>query len=266
MDEDYKVKNVSPQYAARDSEVMPGEAETAASARTFLNRVYNWMSAGLALTGGVAYWVFRQMMANQPVRDLSGAVSGGSVFWSPGLMLALIVAELALVFWLSFGIRKMRPVTAGLCFLAYAALSGVTLAPVFLMYTKSAIYGAFFTCAGTFAVTSLFGYLTRMDLSGIGSFCAMGLIGILIASVVNLFLKSTGLDSIITYIGVFVFIGLTAWDTQKLKQLGGILGSGEFSGTPESRKYAIIGALQLYLDFINLFLMLLRIFGNRDNR
>lgn len=266
MDEDYKVKNVSPRYTVRDSEVISHEEDGAVSARTFLNRVYNWMAAGLAITGVVAYGVFQQMMASKPAIDSSGTMTGGSLFWSPGLMLVLILAEFGLVLWLSLGIRKMAPLTAGICFLLYATLSGVTLAPIFLLYTKSAIYSAFFTCAGTFAATSLFGYLTRMDLSGVGSFCFMGLIGIIIASVVNFFLKSQGLDLFITYIGVFVFIGLTAWDTQKLKQLGGILGSGEFSGTPESRKYAIIGALQLYLDFINLFLMLLRIFGNRNNR
>ncbi len=239
------------------------QAEDQAGARTFMNRIYNWMAGGLALTGVISYLIFQLMMENKPVTDpLTGAMSGGSVLWSPGFMLFMVLAELGLVMWLSFGINKMSPQTAGICFLAYAAINGVTLAPIFLLYTHSAIYAAFFTCAGTFAVTSIVGYVTKMDLSGVGSFCMMGLIGLIIASLVNMFVKSAEFDKFLTYIGVFIFIGLTAWDTQKLKQLGGYM--GETQGSDMFRKYAILGALTLYLDFINLFLMLLRLFGRRD--
>lgn len=235
---------------ARDGDVV--------AARSFMNRVYNWMAVGLALTGVIAYGISEYMMANQPRPSASGLV-GGSILWSPMAMLVLILLEFGLVIWISAGINKMSAGLASGLFLLYAAINGVTLAPIFLIYTHGSIATTFFACAGTFLVTSIFGYVTRMDLSGLGGLCMMGLFGIIIASLINFFTQSEGLYMIITYIGVFVFIGLTAWDTQKLRQLGGITGPDSVTLS----KYVILGALTLYLDFINLFLMLLRLFGDR---
>lgn len=248
----------------RHAEVVT-DRTTADAARTFMNRVYLWMAGALVVTGLVAYAVFGMMMENPPHRSMSGELVGGSIFWSSGFMLVMVLVEFGLVIWLSAGLNKMNPMVAGISFLAFSVVNGITLAPIFIVYTEGAIYSAFFTCAGMFAVTSIFGYITRMDLTGVGSFCLMGLFGIIIASIVNWFMKSEGLNTFISYAGVFIFIGLTAWDTQKLKQAGSYLGSEEMEGSDYFHKYAIIGALQLYLDFINLFLMLLRLFGrNRD--
>ncbi len=251
----YKLRSMGASTAER--------TEAEADARTFMNRVYNWMAGGLAITGIISYLVYQVMMESRPVADAYGnTVSGGSIFWSSGFMLMMILLEFGLVMWISVGINKMAPATAGICFLLYAAINGVTLAPIFMVYTESTIYTAFFTCAGTFAVTSLVGYITKMDLSGIGSFCMMGLIGLIIASVVNMFVQSSGFDKFLTYIGVALFVGLTVWDTQKLKQAGEALDGME--RTSAFHKYAILGALNLYLDFVNLFLLLLRLFGRRD--
>lgn len=257
--EDYRANTRASDYRHAAESVEP-YADADAS-RTFMNRVYNWMAGGLAVTGIIAWLVFQYMGENVPTRLADGSTTGGSIFWSPGFMLVAILVQFGLVIWLSAGIRKMSPMAAGVSFLVYSAISGITLSPIFFVYTQSAIFAAFFTCAGMFAATSLVGYITKMDLSGIGGFCFMALIGIIIASIVNIFIHSEGLDKIITYVGVFVFIGLTAWDTQKLKQMGGILGSGDAAYSDEFHKYAVLGALTLYLDFINLFLMLLRIFG-----
>ena len=229
------------------------------AARSFMNRIYNWMAVGLALTGVIAYGISEYMMANRPRLSSSGELVGGSILWSPMAMLVLILLEFGLVIWISAGINKMSAGMASGLFLLYAAINGVTLAPIFLIYTHGSIATTFFACAGTFLVTSIFGYVTRMDLSGLGGLCMMGLFGIIIASLINFFTQSEGLAMIITYIGVFVFIGLTAWDTQKLRQLGGITGPDSVTLS----KYVILGALTLYLDFINLFLMLLRLFGDR---
>lgn len=237
--------------AARDGDVV--------AARSFMNRVYNWMAVGLALTGVIAYGISEYMMANQPRLSASGEFTGGSILWSPTAMLVLILLEFGLVIWISAGINKMSAGLASGLFLLYAAINGVTLAPIFLVYTQGSIATTFFACAGTFLATSIFGYVTRMDLSGLGGLCMLGLFGIIIASLINFFTQSEGLDIIITYIGVFVFIGLTAWDTQKLRQIGGITGPDSVTLS----KYVILGALTLYLDFINLFLMLLRLFGDR---
>ena len=236
---------------ARDGDVV--------AARSFMNRVYNWMAVGLALTGVIAYGISAYMMANKPRLSDSGELVGGSILWSSTAMLVLILLEFGLVIWISAGINKMSAGLASGLFLLYAVINGVTLAPIFLIYTQGSIATTFFACAGTFLVTSIFGYVTRMDLSGLGGLCMLGLFGIIIASLINFFTQSEGLDMIITYIGVFVFIGLTAWDTQKLRQLGGITGPDSVTLS----KYVILGALTLYLDFINLFLMLLRLFGDR---
>ena len=215
----------------------------------FLAKVFNWMSMGLGLTGVVAWLTASSGLAM-------------SIVGSPVFMI-LLFAELGMVFYLSGRIEKIQSGTATGLFLAYAVLNGLTLSTIFLAYTKASIGGTFLITAGMFGAMSVYGMVTKRDLSGMGSFMFMGLIGIIIASIVNIFLKSSSLYWGISVIGVLVFVGLTAWDVQKIKTMGeqGIMNQGEDA----IRKGAIIGALALYLDFINLFLMLLRFFGgSRD--
>ena len=216
----------------------------------FIRSVYNWMAIGLALTGFVAYYVAN----NEGMQRL--------IFSNPMVFYGLIVAELALVFFLSARVHKMQSSTATALFVIYAALNGATLSFIFLVYTKSSITSTFFVCAATFVACSIYGMVTKRDLTSIGGFLTMGLIGIIIASVVNMFVRSEGMSMIISYIGVLVFVGLTAYDTQKLKTMAMTQPAGLSGGVV--RKGAIMGALALYLDFINLFLMLLRILGNRE--
>ena len=173
-------------------------------------------------------------------------------------MWVLVLAPLALVFAISFGINRLQPGTALMLFFVYAGLLGLSLASIFLIYTGASVTRVFFISAATFGALSLWGYTTQRDLSSMGSFMFMGLIGIVIASLVNIFLKSSGLDWAISIIGVIVFAGLTAWDTQRIKEMY----SAQDDGTVTGRK-AVMGALSLYLDFINLFLMLLRLMGDR---
>ena len=216
---------------------------------TFIRSVYNWMAIGLALTGVVAFYV-----ANTPaIRNV--------IFGNQILFFGLIIAELALVFILSARIHKMQASTGTALFLLYSGLNGATLSFIFLIYTSSSITSTFFICAATFIACSIYGWSTKRDLTSLGGFMFMGLIGIIIASLVNLFLRSSAMSMIISYIGVFVFIGLTAYDTQYIKNMALTQPAGLEAGV--MRKGAIIGALKLYLDFINLFLMLLRILGSR---
>ena len=217
---------------------------------TFIRSVYNWMAIGLALTGVVAFYV-----ANTPaIRNV--------IFGNQFLFFGLIIAELALVFILSARIHKMQAATGTALFLLYSGLNGATLSFIFLIYTSSSITSTFFICAATFVACSIYGWTTKRDLTSLGGFMFMGLIGIIIASLVNLFLRSSAMSMIISYIGVFVFIGLTAYDTQYIKNMAVTQPADLEAGV--MRKGAIIGALKLYLDFINLFLMLLRILGNRE--
>jgi FtsH-binding integral membrane protein len=211
----------------------------------FLAKVFNWMAIGLGLTGVIAWFTASTGLAAQLVQG--------------PLFMVLLFAELGLVFYLSARIEKIEPKTATGLFLGYAALNGITLSMVFLAYTGSSIAATFFITAGMFGAMAVYGLVTKRDLSGMGSFLFMGLIGIIIASVVNIFLKSSSLYWAISLIGVFVFVGLTAYDVQKIKKMGeqGIMQQGEGA----IQKGAIMGALALYLDFINLFLMLLRFFG-----
>ena len=218
-------------------------------ARIFVNRVYNWMFCGLMLTALAAWCVSPSVLGEQAFKAVLG------------LSLPLMIVELVLVIVLSAAVRKMSPPVAGTLFIAYSVLNGVTLSPIFLVYTQTSIFLAFGSCALMFAATSTFGYLTGMKLDKIGSYCFMGLIGILIASLVNFFLRSDVLDYVISYVGIAVFVGLTAWDTQKMRMVGET--AGEEAQSDSMRKVAILFALNLYLDFINLFLMLLRIFGRR---
>jgi FtsH-binding integral membrane protein len=218
-----------------------------AASTVFLAKVFNWMAIGLGLTGVIAWFV---------------ASSGLAVQLQP-FFLPLMLVELGLVFFLSARINKIEAGTATGLFLAYAALNGVTMSMIFLIYTSSSIAATFMITAGMFGAMAVYGLVTKRDLSGMGSFMFMGLIGIIIASVVNIFLQSSALYWGISLIGVFVFVGLTAYDVQKIKNMGeqGIMEQGESA----IKKGAIMGALALYLDFINLFLMLLRFFGgSRD--
>lgn len=214
-----------------------------ATLQSFMQRVYQWMAMGLALTGAVAMWA----ASNTSVLKM---LSGG------GFLVAMLV-EIGLVFWLSASIMKISPQAAAAGFLVYSAVNGLTLSFIFIAYTGTSIANTFFLAAGTFAAVSLFGWTTKSDLTSLGGFFMMGLIGILVATVVNIFLKSSALYWIISYAGIALFIGLTAYDTQRLKAIHQS-GGGESSG-----QLAIIGALKLYLDFINLFLFLLRLFGRR---
>lgn len=217
---------------------------------TFLRSVYNWMAIGLALTGIIAFYT-----ANSPT--LQQIIFGNQL-----LFFGLIIGELALVFYLSARISKIKASTATGLFMFYSALNGLTLSFIFLIYTSSSIASTFFVCAGTFVASSIFGWSTKRDLTSMGQFLFMGLIGIIIASLVNMFFKNSGMSMIISYIGVIIFVGLTAYDTQKLKTMALSQPNGLDAGVV--RKGAILGALKLYLDFINLFLMLLRIMGNRE--
>ena len=226
------------------------QAQTQLQINTFIRSVYNWMGIGLALTGFVAYYV-------------SGSATLQNLFFgNPMLLFGLIIVELAMVFTLSARIAKLKATTAAGLFIVYSALNGITISSIFLIYTRSSITSTFFICAATFAVSSIYGMVTKKDLTSFGQFLFMGLIGIVIASVVNMFVRSSGMSMIISYIGVIVFVGLTAYDTQKMKNMAMTQPEGMNAATVQ--KGAIIGALSLYLDFINLFLMLLHILGNRE--
>jgi len=224
--------------------------ETQVQVNGFIQSVYNWMAIGLGLTGFVAFYV-----ANS--ESLLRLIFGNQL-----IFFGLIIAELALVFTLSARVHKMEASTATGLFVLYAVLNGVTISSIFLIYTSSSITSTFFVCAATFVACSIYGMTTKRDLTSVGGFMVMGLIGIIIASLVNLFVRSSAMSMIISYIGVFIFVGLTAYDTQKLKTMALSQPDGLEAGV--IRKGAIIGALSLYLDFINLFLMLLRILGDRD--
>lgn len=213
----------------------------------FIRSVYNWMAIGLSLTGFVAYYVSNSEF-------LSRLIFGNQL-----VFFGLIISELVLVFSLAARVNKMQASTATGMFILYAALNGATLSAIFLIYTRSSITSTFFICAATFVACSIYGMITKRDLTSLGGFMTMGLIGIIIASVVNLFIRNSGMSLIISYIGVVVFVGLTAYDTQKLKTMALSRPADIDAGTV--RKGAIIGALTLYLDFVNLFLMLLRILG-----
>ncbi len=216
----------------------------------FIRSVYNWMAIGLGLTGVVAFYVSNS-------ETLIKLIFGNQL-----IFFGLIIGELILVFTISARVHKMQASTATSLFVLYAALNGATISAIFLIYTKSSITSTFFICAATFVSSSIYGMVTKRDLTSMGQFMFMGLIGIVIASVVNLFVRSSGMSLIVSYIGVVVFVGLTAYDTQKLRTMALSQPDNLDSGTV--RKGAILGALTLYLDFINLFLMLLRILGNRD--
>ncbi len=236
-----------------------------AGLRAYMLRIYNYMVLGLAITGFAALGIYMLSVTTDPalavakVRSIMLTNVGYALFVSP-LKWAVILAPLALVFFLSFRIQNMRPATAQITFWIYAALVGVSLASIFLIYTHSSITRVFFVTAATFGALSLWGYTTQRDLTGMGTFLFMGLIGIIIASLVNIFLASSMLQWIVSVVGVLVFAGLTAYDTQRLKNE---YVYGAMDGEVMERS-AIMGALSLYLDFLNLFTMLLSLMGSRN--
>ena len=213
-----------------------------------MRKVYVWMTMALAITGICAYGV-----ATSP--NIMQMIYGNSMtIW------VLFIAELGLVFYTTARIQKLSLTTATTLFIIYSALNGVTLSGISMVYRMTSIAKVFFITAGTFAAMALYGYFTKTDLSKIGNILFMALIGLIIATVVNLFLKSAMFDLILCYIGVGIFVGLTAWDSQKIKHMLAM----QVDMSESAQKIALMGALSLYLDFINLFLYLLRIFGNRN--
>lgn len=215
--------------------------------RAFVLKVYGWMAAGLSLTGIFAFMT----VSSETILRM--------VFSSNVTFFVLIGVQLGLVLWLTTRVQAMSAMTATMVFCGYSALTGVTLAAVFLAYTAESLASTFLITAGTFGLTAAYGYVTRRDLSGIGGFMTMGLIGLILASVVNIFLQNEMIYWITTYVGILIFVGLTAYDMQKIKAMSVLA----LEGGETEQKGAITGALALYLDFINLFLLLLRIFGRR---
>ena len=234
------------------------EAAIDAGLRAYMIRIYNYMAAGVALTGVTAWLTYNAAVVTDVSGKITGLTSFGQAIFSGPLTIVLFLGTLGIVFFLSFRIDKLQAGTAMALFMLYAGLLGLMLSSVFLSYTGASITRTFFISAASFGALSLYGYTTQRDLSPIGSFLIMGLFGLMIAMLVNLFLKSSGLDFAISAIGVLIFAGLTAWDTQKIKQMY----DSNDDGTVSGRK-AVMGALTLYLDFINLFLFMLRFLGDR---
>ena len=222
-----------------------GEVSVAAE-QTLIKNVYLWMCGALAITGLVAYYV----STNGPLQY--------AIFSNPVLFYGLLIGEFVLVIALTAAINKISALTATLMFLVYSVINGATLSSIFLVYQIGTIATAFFVTAGTFGAMAIYGSITKTDLTKVGNICIMGLIGIIIASLVNIFLKNSMVEMITSIIAVIVFVGLTAYDSQKIKQM---FWNAEVNDT--TQKFAVLGALTLYLDFINLFLQLLRLFGSR---
>ncbi|MBL8007268.1 MAG: Bax inhibitor-1/YccA family protein [Ignavibacteria bacterium] len=214
--------------------------------RKFLLNVYNWMAMGLAITGVIAYGISRSSFVEV-------------MYSNPFVLFAIIILQLGVVMGMTFAINKIPSGVAIGAFFLYSALTGLTMSAIFLVYTGTSIASTFFVCAGMFAAVSAFGYVTKSDLSKFGTYFFMALIGLILASVVNIFLKSTTLNWIISYAGVLIFVGLTAYDTQRIKKMSQSTDIDSEAG----KKSAVVGSLMLYLDFINMFMFLLRIFGDR---
>lgn len=222
--------------------------ESKVAQNALMRSVYTWMTLALAITGLTAMYMAKSLTF------INAMTQNSMLFWG------ILIAEVVLVMYMTARINKISFTTATLLFIAYSILNGVTLSVLFLVYTMSSIATTFFVTAGTFGVMAVFGYITKKDLTRIGSLCIMGVIGIIIASVVNMFLHNSMMDMIISYVGVLLFIGLTAYDAQKIKQL---LSGDDIEVNESTQKIALLGALTLYLDFINLFIYLLRILGDR---
>ena len=237
-------------YNELNFETMTRERDLSMSAAfpALMRKVYVWMTLALVITGVTAYGV-----ATSPVIQMA-IMTNKLLFWG------LIIAEFGLVIGITAAINRLSLTTATLLFVLYSVINGATLSFIFLIYTMASIASVFFITAGTFAVMALIGYTTKKDLTSMGKILFMALIGIIIATVVNIFLKSTGLEMIVCYLGVLIFVGLTAYDSQKIKQML-LMAPDAGEG---AQKIALLGALTLYLDFINLFIYLLRIFGRRE--
>ena len=229
-----------------------------AGLRDYMLKVYNYMASGLALTGLVAYMLFQATAVTGPTGDIVGLTNLGVSLYTGPMMWIVALAPLGVFMYMSFGIRNMSASRAQTMFWVFAFLMGLSLSTIFLTYTQASITRVFFITATTFGAMSIYGYTTKRDLTAMGSFLFMGLIGIIIASIVNIFMQSSMMYFVISVLGVLIFVGLTAYDTQKIKNMYMAYDSGEVSA-----KKAIMGALTLYLDFINLFIMLLRLFGAR---
>ena len=226
--------------------------------RAYMLKVYNYMASGILITGFISLILFKLSVVTTSDGSITGLTSIGNALYNSALMWVVMLAPLGVVFYMSFGIKNMSAAKAQGTFWVFAALMGASLSSIFLIYTGASITRVFFITAGTFGAMSIYGYTTKKDLTKLGSFLMMGLFGIIIASIVNMFMKSTMMYYVISIVGVLIFVGLTAYDTQKIKNMYLASDSGEILG-----KKAVMGALTLYLDFINLFIMLLRLFGQR---
>ena len=226
--------------------------------RAYMLKVYNYMATGILLTGIIALLTFKMSVVTNDSGAIVGLTQIGNALYLSGLKWVVMLAPLGVVFYMSFGIKKMSASKAQTTFWVFASLMGLSLSSILLIYTGLSVTRVFFICSATFGAMSIYGYTTKRDLTKLGSFLMMGLIGIIIASVVNIFLKSSMMYFAISIIGVLIFVGLTAYDTQKIKNMYQSSDTGELMG-----KKAVMGALTLYLDFINLFIMLLRLFGQR---
>ena len=242
---DYSANNID--LSAMNGSVRDRELEMSQAFPILMRKVYGWMAMALVITALTAYYVARSPQLIQ------------LIFTNQPVLWALIIGEFGLVLGLSAAINRLSLTTATIMFVLYSVINGATLSVIFLVYTMSSITSVFFITAGTFAAMSAFGYFTKTDLSSWGKILLMALIGIIIATIVNIFLKSSGLEMIVNYLGVLIFVGLTAYDVQKIKQM--------LLQAPDAgeglQKLALLGALSLYLDFINLFIYLLRILGSR---
>jgi len=220
--------------------------------RAYMLKVYNYMATGILLTGIIALLTFKMSVVTNDAGSIVGLTQIGNAIYMSGLKWIVMLAPLGIVFYMSFGINKMSAAKAQTTFWVFAALMGLSLSSILLIYTGMSVTRVFFICSATFGAMSIYGYTTKRDLTKLGSFLMMGLIGIIIASLVNIFLKSSMMYFVIS------ILGLTAYDTQKIKNMYAASDTGEIMG-----KKAVMGALTLYLDFINLFIMLLRLFGQR---
>ena len=226
--------------------------------RAYMLKVYNYMTTGLLLTGLVSYFFGKASIVSNEAGQIIGVTSLGNLLFNSPLQWVIMLAPLGFVFYLSARLHKISLSSAQITFWIFSIVMGLSLASIFIVYTQASIARVFFISSGTFAAMSFYGYTTKKDLTKLGGFLFMGLIGIIIASLVNLFLQSSAMYFAISVIGVLVFVGLTAYDTQRIKEM-------YYAGDSESvgGKKALMGALRLYLDFINLFIMLLRLFGQR---
>jgi len=251
------MSNFDRNYSAAPRGIGAGRAvEVDQGLRAYMITVYNYMAIGVGLTGVAAWLTFSAAVTENAGRLV--LTSFGKAIFSGPAVIVLFIATFGLVLGISFMINRLQPATARALFFLYAALLGVMLSSIFLAYTATSITRVFFISAASFGALSLYGYTTQRDLSAMGSFLVMGLFGLIIAMIVNIFLKSSGLDFVISAAGVLIFAGLTAWDTQKIKEMYDPMEDGTIVG-----RKSVMGALTLYLDFVNLFLFLLRFLGDR---